>query len=123
VKKLLNDFRDFVDRGNLVQLAIAFIMALFFAPIITALVDGVILNFIAAVFGQPTFDAITLGVGDAELAIGTVITATVQFVIVAFVCFLIAKAYAAWQAEDEDEDTGPTEIDLLIEIRDALHQR
>jgi large conductance mechanosensitive channel len=121
VKKLLNDFRDFVDRGNLVQLAIAFIMALFFAPIITALVDGVIL--IAAVFGQPNFDAITLGVGDAELAIGTVITATVQFVIVAFVCFLIAKAYAAWQAEDEDEDTGPTEIDLLIEIRDALHQR
>jgi large conductance mechanosensitive channel len=123
VKKLLNDFRDFVDRGNLVQLAIAFIMALFFAPIITALVDGVILNFIAAVFGQPNFDAITLGVGDAELAIGTVITATVQFVIVAFVCFLIAKAYAAWQAEDEDEDPGPTEIDLLIEIRDALHQR
>jgi large conductance mechanosensitive channel len=122
MSNLLKEFRDFVNRGNLIDLAIAVILATFFAPIISALVDGVIMNLIAAIFGQPNFDSITIDVGDAELLVGTVLTATVQFLIVALVCFLIVKAYNSMRAEAEEE-AGPTEVDLLTEIRDQLAAR
>lgn len=117
---MLQEFKDFINRGNLVELAIAFILTLFFAPIITAIVDGVILNLVAAIFGQPNFDSIGIDVGDSRLLIGTVITATLQFIIVAFVCFLIVKGYNSIQKDEEEEEPGPSEVDLLIEIRDHL---
>lgn len=117
---LLKEFRDFVNRGNLIDLAIAVVLATFFAPIISAIVDGVIMNLIAGLLGQPNFDSITIDVGDAELLVGTVLTATVQFLIVALVCFFIVKAYNSMRAEEEEEEAGPTEVDLLTEIRDQL---
>lgn len=119
MKNMLAEFKDFINKGSLVDLAIAVVLATFFAPIIAALVDGVIMNIIAAIFGQPNFDSITIDVGDAELLIGTVITAIVQFLIVAFVCFLIVKQVNRMKADEED-DSGPSEVDLLTEIRDQL---
>jgi len=123
VKNLAQEFKDFVNRGNLIDLAIAVVLATFFAPVVASIVDGVIMNLIAAVFGQPNFDSITIDVGDAELLIGSVLTALVQFVVVAFVCFLIVKAYNAMQKEAEDELGGPSEVDVLTEIRDELRAR
>lgn len=140
---MLKEFKEFIARGNLLDLAIAVVLATFFAPVITALVDGVILNLVAAVFGEPNFDSVArvkIADGDpsagldpetGELAqpatyleFGTVITALVTFVIVGFVCFLIVKAYnrmmAARKVEDDESDDGPNEIDLLTEIRDEL---
>lgn len=120
MKNMLEEFKDFINRGNLLDLAIAVVLATFFAPVIAAIVDGVIMNLIAAIFGQPNFDSIGIDVGDSRLLIGSVITAFVQFVIVAFVCFLIVKAYNQMQADDEEEESGPSEVDLLTEIRDQL---
>ena len=108
---LLREFRDFVNRGNVIDLAIAVILATFFAPIITALIDGVIMNLIAAAVGEPSFDSITIDVGDSTLLIGSVITAVVQFLIVALVCFLIVKSYNALKAEQDEE--SPSELDVL----------
>lgn len=122
MKNMLDEFKDFIDRGNLLDLAIAVVLATFFAPVIAAIVDGVILNLVAAIFGQPNFDSITIDVGDADLLIGTVFTALVQFLVVAWVCFLIVKAYNSMKAP-EDEDAGPTEVELLTEIRDSLQNR
>lgn len=119
MKQFVQEFKEFVNKGNLVELAVAFTLTLFFVPVVNAIVDGVILNLVAAIFGQPNFDSITIDVGDSELLIGTVITALVTFLIVAFVCFLIVKAYNAMKAEGDDEEE-PSEIDLLIEIRDEL---
>jgi large conductance mechanosensitive channel len=118
MKDFVTEFKEFINRGNLVELAIAFTLTLFFVPVVNAIVDGVLLNLIAAIFGQPNFDAIGIDVGDSRLLIGTVITALVNFVIVAFVCFLIVKAYNATKAPADD--AGPTEIELLTEIRDEL---
>jgi len=122
VKNWLNEFKEFINRGNLVELAVAFTLTLFFVPVVNTIVDGVILQLIAGIIGQPTFDSIVIGVGDAELQIGAVITALVTFLIVAFVCFLIVKAYNAMRGP-EDEESGPSEIDLLTEIRDELRNR
>lgn len=122
MKDFVTEFKDFVNRGNLVELAVAFTLTLFFVPVVNSIVNGVIMQLIAGIFGQPNFDSITIDIGDAELFIGSVITALVTFLIVAFVCFLIVKAYNAMKAP-ADEDDAPTEIELLTEIRDALRSR
>lgn len=122
MKDFITEFKDFVNRGNLVELAVAFTLTLFFVPVVNSIVNGVIMQLIAGIFGQPNFDSITIDIGDAELFIGTVITALVTFLIVAFVCFLIVKAYNAMKTPVE-ADEGPTEIELLTEIRDALRSR
>jgi large conductance mechanosensitive channel len=122
MKDFITEFKEFVNRGNLVELAVAFTLTLFFVPVVNAIVDGLIMQLIAGIFGQPSFDSITIDVGDAELFVGTVITALVTFLIVAFVCFLIVKAYNAMKAPDDD-DAAPSEVDLLIEIRDELRSR
>jgi large conductance mechanosensitive channel len=122
MKDFVAEFKDFINRGNLVELAVAFTLTLFFVPVVNAIVDGIIMQLIAGIFGQPNFDSITVDIGDAELLIGTVITALVTFLIVAFVCFLIVKAYNAMKAPADEED-APTEIELLTEIRDALRSR
>jgi len=122
MKDFVTEFKDFVNRGNLVELAVAFTLTLFFVPVVNSIVNGVIMQLIAGIFGQPNFDSITIDIGEAELFIGSVITALVTFLIVAFVCFLIVKAYNAMKAP-ADEDDAPTEIELLTEIRDSLRSR
>lgn len=122
MKNLLTEFKEFINRGNLVELAVAFTLTLFFVPVVNAIVNGVFMQLIAAIFGQPNFDAIGIDVGDSRLLIGTVITAIVTFLIVAVVCFVIIKAYNRFKSPAA-EDAGPTEIELLIEIRDALRSR
>jgi len=120
MKNMMSEFKDFVNNGSLVDLAIAVVLATFFAPIIQALVDGVIMRIIAAIFGKPDFNSITIDVGDAQLLVGTVITAIVQFLIVAFVCFLIVKQVNKMK---KDDIAGPSEVELLTEIRDSLRTR
>jgi large conductance mechanosensitive channel len=121
MKNMVSEFKEFINRGNLVELSIAFVLALFFAPIVTSIVNGVVLNLIAAIFGQPDFSSIVIDVGDSQLLIGDVLTAILNFLIVAFVCFLIIKAYNRFK--DEDPEAGPSEVDLLTEIRDELRSR
>ena len=130
MKDMLQEFKDFIARGNLIDLAIAVVLATFFAPIVTALVDGVIMNLIAAIFGKPNFDSIRLKIRDASatddatyLQFGSVITAIVTFVIVGFVCFLIVKAYNKMNPPAEEAPAGPSEVELLTEIRDQLRAR
>jgi large conductance mechanosensitive channel len=121
VKDLLKEFREFVNRGNLVELAIAFVLAAAFGAVVLAIVDGVLMPLIAAIFGEPNFDSIVLDVGDGALKIGTAITALVNFLVIAAVCFLVIKAYNRMRGPADE--AKPTEIDLLIEIRDELRSR
>ncbi len=122
MKTWMKEFKEFINRGNLVELAIAFVLAAAFGAVVLAIVDGVIMPIIAAIFGQPNFDSITIDLGDGVILIGTAITAIVNFLVIAFVCFLVIKAYNAMKGPVED-DAGPSEVDLLREIRDELRAR
>jgi large conductance mechanosensitive channel len=93
VKRILREFKEFALEGNVLQLAIAFILGLYFKQVIDALVNGVILNFIGAIFGEPTFDDLTFKVGDATIFYGTLITAIVTFLLVAAALFALVKAF------------------------------
>ena len=116
---MLQEFKDFISKGGIFEAAVGLIMALAFVPVVNALIDGILMPIIAAIVGEPNFNGITIGIGDAEILIGSVITALVSFVAVAAVVFLMVKAYNN-ATKPEAEEAGPSEIDLLIEIRDGL---
>jgi large conductance mechanosensitive channel len=93
VRNILREFKEFALEGNVLQLAIAFILGLYFKQVIDALVNGVILNLIGAIFGEPTFDDLTVKVGDGTIFYGTFITAVVTFLLVAAALFALVKSF------------------------------
>lgn len=122
---MIQEFRDFVARGNMVDLAVGFVMGAAFKGLVDALVANVIMPIVAIPFGQPNFDAIVWTVNGSEIMIGAFITALVSFILVAIGVFLfIVKPYNAYrsrqEAAEEEEEAGPSEVDLLMEIRDNL---
>ena len=123
MKNMLDEFKAFINKGDVVTIAVGLIMALYFAKIVDALLNGVINPIIAAIFGEETYSRIGFDIGDARISIGLVIDAVISFVAVAFILFLLIKAYNQWKADEDEEDDGPTEIDLLTEIRDSLRTR
>ena len=116
---MLKEFREFINKGDIVTIAVGLIMALYFAKIVDALLEGVINPIVAAIFGEPDFREIGFNIGDAFISIGLVLDAIFSFIIVAFILFLMVRAYNNMKAADE-EDAGPSEVDLLTEIRDEL---
>lgn len=89
---MLQEFKQFALRGNLLDLAIAFVLGVAFSAVVTSLVDDVIMNVIAAVVGKPDFSDLTFELGDGVIRYGSFLTALVTFLLIAWVLFLIVKA-------------------------------
>jgi large conductance mechanosensitive channel len=92
---MLKEFKEFALRGNLLDLAIAFVLGVAFSAVVTSLVDDVIMNVIAALVGKPDFSDLTLTIGDGVIRYGAFLTALVTFLIIAWVLFLVVKAVQA----------------------------
>ncbi len=118
---MLQEFKDFINKGNVLMIAVGLIMALYFQKIVDAFLDGVINPIIAAIFGKPDFTQIGFDIGDARISIGRVIDAIISFLVVTFILFLIVKAYNRMRREDPA--AGPTDNELLVQIRDLLASR
>jgi large conductance mechanosensitive channel len=118
---MLKEFKEFALKGNLIEIAVGLILALAFAAVVTSFTEDIIAPIIGAIFGQPNFDSLVLEVGDAEIRYGAFITVLINFLIIAFALFLIVKA--ANRLIKKEEEAGPTEIELLTEIRDSLKSR
>lgn len=127
IKNFLGEFKEFINRGNLLVVAIGFVMGATFTGLVTALVENVIMPIVAIPFGKPNFDGVFIvRANDAEVRFGAFLTVAVTFVLVAFVLFLIMKVYNRAMVRKEAEapaPPSPSEIDLLIEIRDELRAR
>ena len=119
---MLKEFKEFISKGNLVEIAVGLILALAFAGLVASFTENLISPLIGAIFGQPNFDSLVIEIGDAQLRYGAFLTTLLNFLIVAFVLFLVVKAYNR-MAPKEEEVGGPTEIELLTEIRDDLRRR
>ncbi|MEZ5228274.1 MAG: large conductance mechanosensitive channel protein MscL [Acidimicrobiales bacterium] len=117
---MIQEFKDFVNKGGVFEAAVGLIMALAFAPVVQGLVDFIIMPIIAAIFGQPNFDNIGFNLGDSRVYVGAWISTIVSFLMIAAVIFFLVKAYNAMNKPAPEEEAGPSEVDLLIEIRDAL---
>jgi large conductance mechanosensitive channel len=118
VQPVLKEFKDFISKGNVVEIAVGLVMALYFQKIVDAVLVGVINPIIAAIFGEATFTEIGFDIGDARISIGLVIDALISFVAVAFFLFLVVKAYNNFRRSDPE--AGPSDNQLLTEIRDEL---
>ncbi len=92
MRGLLNDFKAFAVQGNLLELAVAFILGVAFAAVVNSFVNDVLMNLIAAVAGKPDFTDLTFSIGDGVIRYGSFLTALVTFLIIAFVLFLIVRA-------------------------------
>jgi large conductance mechanosensitive channel len=90
---MLKEFKAFILRGNLVEIAVAFIMALVFAAVVASFVGDIVTPILAAIFGQPDFSSLKIDIGDSAISYGKFLNAVITFLIVAFVMFLIVKAY------------------------------
>ena len=120
MQNMLAEFKEFIRKGDVVTIAVGLIMALYFAKIVDAVLNGVINPIIAAIFGESNFTEIGFDIGDARISIGLVIDAAISFIVVAFILFLIIRAYNKYKGP---AGTKATEVDLLAEIRDALRTR
>lgn len=126
MKSFLAEFKQFINRGNLLVVAIGFVMGSTFTGLVTALVENVIMPVVAIPFGKPNFDGVfILRVNDAEVRFGAFLTVAVTFVMVAFVLFLLLKVYNRTMAAGEEASPpAPSpEVVLLTEIRDELRGR
>ena len=85
------EFKDFMIRGNLLELAVALILALAFGAVVNSFVNDVLMAALGGLLGQPNFAALSFTVGEAEVYYGAFLNALVNFVLVAFALFLIIK--------------------------------
>jgi large conductance mechanosensitive channel len=121
---LLREFKEFAMKGSIIDLAVAVIIGAAFGKIITSLVDNILMPVIGSFIGS-NFASLTAQVNGVEIKYGLFIQAAVDFILVAFMLFLIIKTMNKLQRKKEVVVTaGPsaTEV-LLMEIRDVLKQR
>jgi len=139
---MLREFRAFIARGNVLDLAVAVIIGAAFAKIAASLTDDIIMPLIGAIFGGLDFSshftllgpvpadykgsmtdyAALKAAGAPVLGWGEFITVLINFVILAFIIFLLIRSASKMMRRAEDAG-GPSEVDLLTEIRDELRKR
>ena len=90
---MLKEFKEFLMRGNLVEIAVAFIMALAFAAVVASFVADLITPIIGAIFGQPDFSRLQIDIGESAITYGNFLNVLFTFLVVALVMFLVVKAY------------------------------
>ena len=151
MKKFFSEFKDFISRGNVLDMAIGVIIATAFSAITNSLVNNVLMPLIGLITGgtdftdrlnwvvvAPTLDAAGEVVDPGvTIGFGVFVSAIINFIIIAFICFVIVKSFnkaakvAAEKAKKKEEEEAaaapeeapaPTELDILTEIRDLLQK-
>lgn len=121
MKKYIDEFKEFINKGDVIMVAVGLVMALYFKAIVDGILDGIINPLIAAIFGKPNFVDIGFTINGARFSIGLVINALINFLIVAFVLFLVVRAYNKFKRNAPPAPAEPSpEITVLTEIRDEL---
>ena len=141
--KMLNEFREFIARGNVIDLAVGVIIGGAFATITKSLTEDIIMPVVGALFGGVDFSNMFIRLGEippgysgestnyaqlkeagvAMIGYGDFATQVVNFLIVAWVIFLVVKAANRLFESDKAAPSGPSELDVLQEIRDELRKR
>ena len=118
---MLKEFKEFAMKGNIVDLAVAVIIGGAFGKIVTALTSSIIMPIISLLLGKGGVSELSVMVGNTMFPIGIFFQAVIDFILVAFVLFLIIKAMnSAKKKEIAAPAVTPEDITLLREIRDAL---
>jgi large conductance mechanosensitive channel len=123
---VIREFRDFLLRGNLVELAVAFVMGLAFAALVTSFVDDLIMPIVAMIIGKPDFSDLTFTINDAVFRYGAFLTALITFVTTAAaIFFFVVKPVTAmmdrYRTPDEEatSDEERRHQELIAAIRES----
>ena len=127
---MLKEFRDFINRGNVLDLAVAVIIGAAFGAITTSLVDDIITPIIGLILGEVDFSGLSFGRGEAQIMYGNFLQAVFDFLIISLVVFFIVRGYNRMQErfthqeaeKDAEEPTPSREAVLLEEIRNILSE-
>ena len=135
---MLGEFKEFILKGNVLDLAVAVIIGAAFATITTSLTGDIIMPLVSALFGVPDFTNMFILLADAPEGIdpanyaalkeagvpmlgwGAFLTVVINFIILAFIIFMIVRSANKAMPKEEEAPAGPSEVDLLTEIRDSL---
>lgn len=124
---MLKEFGDFIKKGNVLDLAVAVIIGGAFGAIVTSLVNDLIMPLIGIIIGGVDFTALAVNVGEATLTYGNFIQAIVNFLVIAFVIFLLVRQVKKLEKQEPAAPPAPPEPSaeekLLAEIRDLLKAR
>lgn len=133
MKKGMSEFKEFISRGNVVDMAVGVIIGSAFGKIVTSLVEKILMPIIGVLIGGLDFSDLSVKVGEAKVGYGAFLQSVVDFLIVAFCLFLIVKAMAKLQdavkkdaveeAIEKEQENDEEEIKLLTEIRDLLKNK
>lgn len=121
---MLKEFRAFIAKGNVLDLAVAVIIGGAFGAIVTSLVEDILMPLVGMVLGGVDFTGLAIQFGDAAITYGNFIQAIINFLIIAFVIFMIVRTASNIQKEEAEAPAAPPEPSaeekLLAEIRDLL---
>lgn len=118
---MIKEFKEFISKGNAIDLAIGVIIGAAFGGIISSIVADLLMPLIGIVIGGVDFSGLNVTIGGAVLPYGKLIQAIINFLIIAFVLFLLVKAINKFKTRKEEEPAPSTkDQELLTEIRDLL---
>ncbi|WP_236607323.1 large conductance mechanosensitive channel protein MscL [Sandaracinus amylolyticus] len=116
---MLKELRDFLLRGNVLDLAVAFVMGAAFTRVVTAFTEGILMALVAAAVGEPNFDDLAVDLNGTPIRYGVFLTALVSLLLVGTALFVVVKGVNALR---RPTPAAPVESDhdVLVQIRDAL---
>lgn len=118
------EFKEFISRGNVLDLAVAVVMGGAFGAIVNSFVNDIIMPLVGIVLGGIDFTGLSITIGGAQVMYGNFIQAIINFLVIAFSIFLVVKAANQFQRKQEAAPAPPPpptkEEELLAEIRDLL---
>ena len=125
MNNLWSDFKKFIMQGDLVAVAVAFIIGLAFKTVVDSLVNDIIMPIVGAIVGEPSFDQLTFTIGDGVIRYGAFINAIINFLIIAATLFVVVRVYEKMKEmrSPAEKAEDPSELDVLVEIRDALQRQ
>ncbi len=123
---MIQEFKEFAMKGSLIDMAVGIIIGAAVGKMVSTLVENILMPIIGVFMGGVNFQDLSITVGDAAIGYGAFIQAMIDFIIIAFVIFMILKAISKMKATAEEEkeaEPDPADVALLTEIRDLLKAR
>ena len=123
MKKILKEFKEFISKGNVIDMAVGVIIGGAFSKIVTSLVNDIIMPLIGVIIGGLDFTSLSIKIKDSEILYGSFIQNIVDFLIIATCIFTVIKILNKFKKKQEEKPTPvetPEDIKLLTEIRDLL---
>ena len=119
---MIKGFKEFISRGNMVDLAVGVVIGGAFGAVITSFTNDILMAIIGAIIGQPNFNSLTFALGDATIAYGKFLTALLNFVLIAasVYFFVVVPMNKMAERRAKDDDVEPTNEEKMVSLLEQI---